>query len=239
MGRKGYPPKWQVQVEKTVQRIKKRSTSRFLKSCDVYECICIFISDHLKKNIFSHGTIGLYYRHLQCFSRWLHDSEHISDIRRLDTSCLRKYFSYLDRERNYRKSSLEGVQTSLVRFFRSMKYRRLIEANPCKDFHISARRDPTNVYILTPFDLMAVLRSVKSHYQYLRLQKRFKPSFLFIHRRDLCILALCIACGLRMYEIAIGVTILTLIVLGGLNPLDKKIHKPQKDNQEQSQGPKE
>ena len=36
-----------------------------------------------------------------------------------------------------------------------------------------------------------------------------------------------IACGLRMYEVAIGVTILTLIILGGLNPLDKKIHRPQ------------
>ena len=40
-----------------------------------------------------------------------------------------------------------------------------------------------------------------------------------------------IACGLRMYEIAIGVTILTLIILGGLNPLDRKIHKPQKGDQ--------
>lgn len=37
-----------------------------------------------------------------------------------------------------------------------------------------------------------------------------------------------IACGLQMYEVAIGVTILTLIILGGLNPLDKKIHRPEK-----------
>ena len=35
----------------------------------------------------------------------------------------------------------------------------------------------------------------------LKLQKRFKPSFLFIHRRDLCILTLGIACGLRRGEI--------------------------------------
>ena len=37
-----------------------------------------------------------------------------------------------------------------------------------------------------------------------------------------------IACGLRMYEVAIGVTILTLIILGGLNPLDRKIQRPEK-----------
>lgn len=37
-----------------------------------------------------------------------------------------------------------------------------------------------------------------------------------------------IACGHRMYEIAIGVTILALLVLGGLNPLDKKIHRIEK-----------
>jgi len=33
-----------------------------------------------------------------------------------------------------------------------------------------------------------------------------------------------IACGHRMYEVAIGVTVLALVILGGLNPLDKKIH---------------
>ena len=44
-----------------------------------------------------------------------------------------------------------------------------------------------------------------------------------------------IACGLRMYEIAIGVTILTLIVLGGLNPLDKKIHRPNNAGAKQAQ----
>ena len=37
-----------------------------------------------------------------------------------------------------------------------------------------------------------------------------------------------IACGLGMYEVAIGVTILTLVILGGLSPLDKKIHRPEK-----------
>lgn len=35
-----------------------------------------------------------------------------------------------------------------------------------------------------------------------------------------------IACGLGMYEIAIGATILSLIVLGGLSPLNRRIQKP-------------
>ncbi len=38
-----------------------------------------------------------------------------------------------------------------------------------------------------------------------------------------------IACGLQMYEIAIGVTILALITLWGLSPLDRKISKPHYD----------
>ncbi len=37
-----------------------------------------------------------------------------------------------------------------------------------------------------------------------------------------------IACGMRMYEIAVGITILTLIVLFGMGPLDRKIRKPEK-----------
>ncbi len=39
-----------------------------------------------------------------------------------------------------------------------------------------------------------------------------------------------IACGLGMYEIAIGTTVLSLIVLGGLNPLNKKINRFQSDS---------
>ena len=38
-----------------------------------------------------------------------------------------------------------------------------------------------------------------------------------------------IACGMRMYEIAIGVTFLALITLWGLSPLDRKISKPHHD----------
>jgi putative Mg2+ transporter-C (MgtC) family protein len=40
-----------------------------------------------------------------------------------------------------------------------------------------------------------------------------------------------IACGMRMYVMAIGITILTLIVLLGMSPLDKKISKVEKRNQ--------
>lgn len=44
-----------------------------------------------------------------------------------------------------------------------------------------------------------------------------------------------IACGHRMYEIAFGVTILALLVLGGLNPLDKKIHRVEKSHKNPEQ----
>ncbi|MHC5083733.1 MAG: MgtC/SapB family protein [Planctomycetota bacterium] len=41
-----------------------------------------------------------------------------------------------------------------------------------------------------------------------------------------------IACGLAMYEIATAVTILTLIVLWGLSPLDRKLNKSTDESQE-------
>lgn len=47
-----------------------------------------------------------------------------------------------------------------------------------------------------------------------------------------------VACGMRLYEMAIGVTVLALIILWGLSPLDKRIHKAQKglQNNEQDRG---
>ena len=39
-----------------------------------------------------------------------------------------------------------------------------------------------------------------------------------------------VACGMRLYEIAVGATVLALIILVALNPLDKKINRPQSDD---------
>ena len=35
-----------------------------------------------------------------------------------------------------------------------------------------------------------------------------------------------IACGMRLYDVAVAVTLLSLLILIVLNPLDRKIHKP-------------
>jgi putative Mg2+ transporter-C (MgtC) family protein len=35
-----------------------------------------------------------------------------------------------------------------------------------------------------------------------------------------------IACGMRLYDVAVPVTLLSLLVLAVLSPLDRKIHKP-------------
>jgi site-specific recombinase XerD len=70
-----------------------------------------------------------------------------------------------------------------------------------KDFHIVSRRHINSTKILTVFDIKILLRSVKEHYQYLKDSGNLDCFSLFIHRRDLCILALCIACGLRRGEI--------------------------------------
>lgn len=194
-------PKWETQVSQTIHKVKKESKSRSLKSSDLYECVCIFISDHLKKQIFSYASVSLYYQHLKSFYTWLSENGKITDISNVGACLLRDYFSYLEDIRNYKKSSLEGVQTALERFFRSMRLRRLIKENPMQDFRISARRNMNSVEILTPFDIKMLLRSVKEHYQYLKDNNKHDCFSLFIHRRDLCILALCVACGLRRGEI--------------------------------------
>jgi putative Mg2+ transporter-C (MgtC) family protein len=41
-----------------------------------------------------------------------------------------------------------------------------------------------------------------------------------------------IACGMRLYEIAVTVTVLSLLVLVLLSPLDRKFHKPAPKDQE-------
>lgn len=194
-------PQWQSQVHQTIQKVKKESKSRSLKSHDIYEGICIFISDHLKKRIFSYATISCYYHHLKSFSVWMSETEKENDIRKLNVSHLRRYFYFLENVRKYKKSTLEGTQTSLMRFFQSMRFRRLIKKNPMQDFHIVARRYMNSAKILTAFNIKILLRSVKEHYQYLKDSGKLDCFSLFIHRRDLCILALCIACGLRRGEI--------------------------------------
>jgi integrase/recombinase XerC len=195
------PPLWERQVRQTIQKVKSKSKSRALKSCDLYECVCIFISDHLRERIFSQASLCGYYRHLKSFSAWMSENEKVTDIRTIQVSHLRKYFSYLESERKYKKSSLEGVQTSLMRFFRSMRFRKLIPKNPMKDFHILAPRHMNSANLLTVFDIKIFLRSVKDHYRYLSDSGKLGCFSLFIHRRDLCIVALCIACGLRRGEI--------------------------------------
>jgi len=194
-------PKWQSQVEQTTQKVKRESKSRSLKPHDIYECICIFISDHLKKRIFSYATLHRYYKFLKCFSSWINETEKVSDIRKVNVSHIRRYFSYMKNVRNYKNTTLEGAQTSLMRFFRSMRFRRLIKKNPMQDFHIVAPRHMNTTKVLTAFDLKILLRSVKEHYQYLKDSNNLTCFSLFTHRRDLCILALCIACGLRRGEI--------------------------------------
>jgi integrase/recombinase XerD len=201
MRRRLSTPQWEHRLNQIIQKVKKGSRSRSLKSSDLNECICIFVSDHLQKRIFSYATLSLYYQHLKSFSVWLSETVKITDIRKVNVSYIKRYFSYLENVRKYKKSSLEGVQTPLMRFFRSMKARRLIKMNPMQDFNILARRHINSAKILTAFDIKILLQSVKEHYQYLKDSKRLDCFSLFIHRRDLCIFALCIACGLRRGEI--------------------------------------
>ncbi|MFZ9023770.1 MAG: MgtC/SapB family protein [Anaerohalosphaeraceae bacterium] len=40
-----------------------------------------------------------------------------------------------------------------------------------------------------------------------------------------------IACGMQLYDIAVAVTLLSLLILVVLNPLDRKIHKPSKETE--------
>ena len=199
--RRGRPPLWETQVHQTIQDIKSRSKSRSLKSADLQECICIFSGDHLKKQIFSYQTIGNYYRHLSLFHAWLKQTKRSVNIRTIDASCIRKYFSFLEQTKHYKKFSLQVVQIVLRRFFRSMKLRRLIRTNPVGEFHIQAKHRDKLEPIPSPFELMRLLRSVREHYQYLLDHRKAHKFSLFIHRRDLCIFGLYASCGLRRAEI--------------------------------------
>ena len=193
-------PLWETRVHQTIRELKKRSGSRFLKSANVYECICIYIADHLKKRVLSYATIALHYKHLNLFWAWLKQTQTF-EIGDVDTACVRRHFSYLGQTRHYKNNSLRILQAVLRRFFRSMQRRRLIRVNPVKDFHIKIRNEDTVQNIPSPFDQMRLLRGVKEHYQY-RLNRGSDDKYsLFIHRRDLCIFALCVACGLRRSEI--------------------------------------
>jgi site-specific recombinase XerD len=199
--RTGRPPLWETQVHQTIQDIKSRSKSRSLKSVDLPECICIYIGDHLNKQIFSYQTIANYYRHLSLFRAWLKQTQHSLNIRTIDASCIRNYFFFLEETKHYKKFSLQVVQIVLRRFFRSAKLRRLIRSNPVGEFHIQAKYKDTLEPIPSPFELMRLLRSVKEHYQYLLDHRKAHKFSLFIHRRDLGIFALCASCGLRRAEI--------------------------------------
>jgi len=194
-------PLWETRVNRTIQKIKNRSRSRFLKSSDVYECICIYIGDHFKKRVVAFETIKGYYRDLNIFYGWLKKTQ-TSNIGNIDASCVCRYFSYLEGTKYYKNSSLRVVQAVLKHFFRSMQRRRLIRINPVKDFRIRIKNENKVQSIPSPFDLMRLLRSVKEHYQH-RLDRGSDNKYsLFIHRRDLCIFAICAACGLRRSEIS-------------------------------------
>lgn len=43
-----------------------------------------------------------------------------------------------------------------------------------------------------------------------------------------------IACGLELYDIAVTVAVLSLVVLVVLGPLDRRIHRPQKESDDKS-----
>ena len=199
--RSGNVPRWENQVNQTILELRSKSKSRSLKSYDFYECVCIFIKDHLEKRLLSHATIGFYYKHLRLLSAWLRETGKVIDIRKLNVTHLRSYFSYLKNEKNYKNTTIEGAQAPLLKFFRSMKLRRLIQKNPMQDFKIVARRYITSANVLTAFDLKMLLQSVNDHYRYLQDNDKLTSHSLFLHRRDLCIVALCIGCGLRNGEI--------------------------------------
>jgi integrase/recombinase XerC len=200
---RGKPPLWERQVLHTVREIRRRTKRRSLTSSDVSECLCIFIADHLKDRAFSYESIRNHYRHLSLFARWLEQGHPRLSIAAVDAPCIRRYFCYLEQTRHYKRSSLQIVQVVLRRFFRSMQLRRLIRTNPVGEFTIQvASKDKEAVRRLpSPFELMRLLGSVKQHYQQLLARGRAHPFSLFIHRRDLCIFALCVACGLRRAEL--------------------------------------
>jgi site-specific recombinase XerD len=194
-------PKWETQVNQTIQRLKKKNKSRSLKSSNIYECACIFVESLLKKRKLEKITISRYFRHLKLFSSWLSETEKLTDIEKVNPTIIQKYFLFLENEKKHKKSSLASTVTSLWLFFHSMKSKFLIEDNPCNDFNISPKPCTKIEKILSPFEITILLRSVKNHYQYLENKGKLNCLSLFIHRRDLCILSLSIACGLRNVEI--------------------------------------
>jgi putative Mg2+ transporter-C (MgtC) family protein len=46
-----------------------------------------------------------------------------------------------------------------------------------------------------------------------------------------------IACGMRLYDIAIAITLLSLLVLSGMGPLDRRIHGPRKKSNAEAAKP--
>ncbi len=137
--RTGRKPLWEIRVNETIQLIRQRSKSRSLKSSSVYECICIFIARYLKNRQLAFQTLKNHYRHLSLFYRWLERQRPETPIGEIDTSCIQRYFVYLNDARHYKKFSLQIVQVVLKRFFHSMRLRRLIDANPVQGFNIQAR----------------------------------------------------------------------------------------------------
>jgi site-specific recombinase XerD len=119
----------------------------------------------------------------------------------VDAPCIRRYFSYLEQAKHYKRFSLQIVQVALRRFFRSMQLRRLIRTNPVGEFRIQVKHKEAVRTLPSPFELMRLLGSVSRHYQWLLGRRRAHRFSLFIHRRDLCIFSLCVACGLRRAEL--------------------------------------
>jgi integrase/recombinase XerC len=163
--------------------------------------LCIFIADQLSNRALSHESIRNHFRHLNLFARWLQQSHPRLSIAAVDAPCIRQYFSYLELDKHYKRFSLQIVQIVLRRFFRSMQLRRLIRTNPVGEFRIQVKQKEAVRRLPSPFELMRLLGSVRVHYQKLRTLRKAHKFSLFIHRRDLCIFSLCVACGLRRAEL--------------------------------------
>jgi len=198
---RGNPPLWEQQVLQTVRGIRSRTDRRSLKSSNVYECLCIFIADQLKNRALSYESIRNHFRHLSLFARWLEQGYPRLSIAAVDAPCIRRYFSYLELTKQYKRFSLQIVQVALRRFFRSMQLRRLIRTNPVGEFRIQVKPKEAVRALPSPFELMRLLGSVSRHYQQLLTLRKAHKFSLFIHRRDLCIFSLCVACGLRRAEL--------------------------------------
>jgi site-specific recombinase XerD len=198
---RGKPPLWEQQVLQTVRGIRSRTDRRSLKSSNVYECLCIFITDHLKNRALSYESIRNHFRHLSLFARWLQQRHPRLSIADVDAPCIRQYFSYLQQIKHYKRPSLQIVQIVLKRFFHSMRLRRLVGKNPVGEFRIQVKHKEAVRTLPSPFELMRLLGSVSRHYQQLLTLRKAHKFSLFIHRRDLCIFSLCVACGLRMAEL--------------------------------------